>query len=169
MGALGALGIDSPVLIAQAINFVLLLALAYIFLYKPILKVLDRRSAHIRMSMERVEHIKEEAERIKKEHAAQMEQSRREGQAIIAQATEAAERIRREAQAQSQAQAEEFLARARAQIERERQKAIVDLHAQIADLAILAASKVVRRTLDTSTHAQLIEEVLAETEELHLS
>ena len=51
-------------------------------------------------------------------------------------------------------------ARARAEIQRERDDAIEELKRQFADLAILAAEKVISETLDKEKHRQLISEVL---------
>jgi F-type H+-transporting ATPase subunit b len=161
-----ALGINATGLIAQLINFLLLLALLRVVAYRPILNLLDQRAARIRESMERAEQINREAARMEEEFKQRLEQARREAQAIIANATQAAERLRQEAQERAQREAEAFLARAREQIERDRERALAELRAYVADLAILAASKVIERSLDRSAHADLIDRVLAETPRL---
>ena len=48
--ALNSLGIDYKLLIAQLVNFVLLFIVLYIFLYKPVLKMLNARSEKINKS-----------------------------------------------------------------------------------------------------------------------
>ena len=53
-------------------------------------------------------------------------------------------------------------ARAEANIQRERDAAIEDLRKEFAGLAISAAEKVVRNSLDESNHKELIDSVLEE-------
>lgn len=157
------LGINWQGLLAQIVNFGILLFLLRMVLYKPVLNMLNQRSEKIRDSLQRAEEMKQAAERAKEEHAALVEQGRKEGQAIISRAEQIAARMREEAQTQARTEAEQFLAQARAEIERDKQRAIAELRAQVADLAILAASRIVGESLDKTAHYRLIEEVLDET------
>ena len=52
------LGINVPAILAQIINFSILLGLLYLVAYKPIMRMLDERSLKIKESMERTELIK---------------------------------------------------------------------------------------------------------------
>jgi F-type H+-transporting ATPase subunit b len=163
---LEALGINATGLIAQLINFALLLIILRAVAYKPILNMLDQRSARIRESVENAERIKQQLASAQQEYGAQIEQARKESQTIIAQANQIGERLRQEAQAQARQDAEEFLAKARQQIELEKRQAVSDLRREVADVAILAASKIVSRSLDQSAHRRLIEETLQESDRL---
>lgn len=156
------LGINVQGLLAQIVNFGILLVLLRMLLYKPVLNMLHQRSEKIREGLERAEEMKQAAERAKEEHAALIEQGRKEGQAIISRAEQIASRMKEEAQAAARTEAEQFLARAKADIERDKQQAIAEVRAQVADLAVLAASRVVGESLDKTAHYRLIEEVLDE-------
>lgn len=163
------LGLNLPALVAQIINFGLLLVLLRIVAYRPILKMLDDRAARIRESVEREGLIKAEAARAEQEFAERRAEALRHGQEIVARANEAADRLYREAQERARAAADEFLEKSRAEIERDRQRAVAEIRAQMADLAILAASRLVRSSLDTKDHYRLVEEALAEAERSKLS
>jgi len=78
------LGINLPTLIAQIINFVILLGLLYLVAYKPIMRMLDERSRKVKESMEQTELIKQQAERAEEEVKKQIEAAGKEGQEIIA-------------------------------------------------------------------------------------
>jgi F-type H+-transporting ATPase subunit b len=52
--------------------------------------------------------------------------------------------------------------RARSDIQRERDEAIGELRREFADLTIMAAEKVIDRSLDKKAHRELIDEVLKE-------
>lgn len=164
-----ALGINVLGLVVQAFNFGLLLFLLHRFAYKPLVGMLDQRAARIREAMERTEEIQRQAERTEAEFAERLSEARREGQAIVARANEAADRIRRDAEERARQEAEDFLRKARAEIERDRQQAVAELRAQVADLAVLAASRLVGTSLDTSAHYKIIEETLEQAEKAKLS
>jgi len=157
-----ALGINVPVLLAQLANFTLLLGLLYLILYKPILRVMDERSARIKESLEQAEFIREETARTQERIQEQLAAARQEGQAIVAQATQMGERLKEEARGEARREAEAIIVRARLEIQAERDEAIVQLRQQVADLAVLAAERLINRTLDREAHRRLIEEILEE-------
>ncbi len=156
------IGINLPLLIAFVINFIILFALLSIFLYKPVLKMLDERQAKIKESMEQAEKIRQETARSEEEIKAHLETARKEGQAIIVQATQIGERLKEEAKESARQEAESVIAKARTEIQRDRDKTIEELREEFADIAILAAEKVINETLDKKKHRKLIEEVLKE-------
>ncbi|MCL0057897.1 F0F1 ATP synthase subunit B [Dehalococcoidales bacterium] len=162
MEALAKLGIDLPTLLAQIINFAILFGLLYLLAYKPLMRMLDERSRKIKESMEQTEYIKEQAARAEEESKKRIEAAVKEGQEIIAKAVRTGEEVRREAQQKATEEAEFLITRARMEIQRERDDAIDELRKEFADLTILAAGKVIDRSLDKEAHYQLIDKVLEE-------
>ena len=156
------LGIELPYLLAFMINFGLLLFLLTFVLYKPITKTLDERAAKIKESLEKAEQIKQESVRAEESVKAQIEAGRKEGQAIIAQATQNGERLKEEAKAEARKEAEALILKAQAQIESDREESFNKLRREFADLAVLAAEKVIEQSLDKKAHEKLIEKVLEE-------
>ncbi len=161
-----ALGINPAGLLTQIISFLILFGLLYALLYKPLLRVLDQRSARIRESLETAEKAREEAARSQEEMRGEIESARAEGQAMIAQAREVADRFRDEELAKARQEIEGERARAQANIHRERDAAIEELRSEFAGLAISAAERVVERSLDESAHRDIIEKVLEEGSEI---
>jgi F-type H+-transporting ATPase subunit b len=162
MGGLASLGINLPVLLAQVVNFVILLGLLYLVAYKPIMRMLDERSRKIKESMEQTEFIKQQAEQAEAETKSRIEAASKEGQELVARALQSGEEVRRDAQQQAKQDAETLISRARSEIQRERDEAIDELRREFADLTILAAGKVIDRTLDKKAHRQIIDKVLEE-------
>ncbi|MBI4285430.1 MAG: F0F1 ATP synthase subunit B [Chloroflexi bacterium] len=156
------LGISVSTLLAQTISFGVLLGLLYLVAYKPVLKMLDERSRRIRDSMEQAEKLKEQTARSEEEVKKQVQAARAEGQEIVARAMKSAEEVRLKAQQEARQDGEQLIARARAEIQRERDGAIDELRQEFADLTILAAEKVIDRTLDKKAHRDIIDKVLAE-------
>jgi len=162
MGGLANLGISLPTLVAQIVNFVILFGLMYLVAYKPLMRMLDERSRRIRESMERTELIKQQAARAEEEVKKQLEVAGKEGQEVIARAVRTGEELKRGAQQEARKGAEALTARARTEIQRERDEAITELRRAFADLTVLAAGKVIDRSLDKEAHRQLIDKVLEE-------
>ncbi|RLC68651.1 MAG: ATP synthase F0 subunit B [Chloroflexi bacterium] len=156
------IGIAWQGLVAQLVCFGILFGLLTVLLYRPVRRMLDERSERIRASMEQAEQIKETMARTEEQVKEQLEAARREGQSILAQAEQMGEQLREEARRQAKQDAELIIARARDEIQRERDEAIEELRRQFVDLAITAAEKVIRETLDRERHRRLIEEVLEE-------
>lgn len=162
MGGLASLGINLPVLLAQVINFVILFAFLYLVAYKPVMRLLDERSRKIKVSMEQAELIKEQAGRAEEEVRKQLGTAAREGQEVIARAVRTGEEVKQGAQQEARQQAESLISRARLEIQRERDEAIDELRREFADLTVLAAGKVIDRSLDKEAHRQIIDKVLEE-------
>ena len=154
------IGINLPLLIAFVINFVILFGLLTLVLYKPVLKVLDERQAKIKESMDQAEQIREQTARSEEQIKTHIETSRREGQAIIAQATQIGERLKEEAKEGAHKEAESLITKAQAEIRQERDKTVDELRQEFANIAILAAEKVINGSLDNEKHRKLIDEVL---------
>jgi F-type H+-transporting ATPase subunit b len=91
-----------------------------------------------------------------------LEEARAEGQGLIAQAREVAERYRAEELAKAREEIQAERERAEANIQRERDAAIEELRREFAGLAIDAAERVVGRSLDEDAHRDLIEKTLEE-------
>jgi F-type H+-transporting ATPase subunit b len=160
--AVRALGINLPSLIAQLVNFGILLIIMYLVVWPRLRDGLDERRRRIQEGLEASTRAQERAAQAEAEVQAQLEQARREGQSLIAQAQQIANRLQEESRAQAQQEAEALLARARGEIQLERDNAIAELRREFGDLTIAAAEKVINQSLDRQAHRRLIEEVLTD-------
>ena len=160
------LGIHVPSLLIFLVNFLLLLVILRLFAYRPILRLMDQRADRIRESLEASERARDEAASSQEAVEAQLVEARREAQRIVEQARETSERFRGEEMDRARNEAESFVERARADIQRERDVVIEEVRASFGDLAMTAAERVVRRSLDRQAHEDLITQVLEEGESL---
>lgn len=159
------LGIDVGVLIAQLINFFLLLALLTLVLYRPVTKMLRERSERIAKGLADAEMAAKRAAQAEASYQARLEEARREAQAIIAQARENAEKERQAIVARAQSEAQELRARSEQEAERERREALQALQGQVADLAIDAAGRVLGQAVDSAAHRRLVADFLSQLEQ----
>ena len=156
------LGVNLPVLIAQIVNFFLLLFVLRLVAYKPLMEMLDRRSQRIKEGLEAADQSKEQVAQAEQQVTDQLAEARQQGQALIAQAQEAASRIEEESHTRASREAEALLERARSAIQLERDQAIAELRREFAGITVSAAEKVINQSLDRQAHRRLIDEVLAE-------
>jgi F-type H+-transporting ATPase subunit b len=159
---MSGLGINIGSLIAQIIAFAILLIVLRIFAYPILTKTLDDRKATIQTGIENSERAKRDLETASKRIEAMMADARLESQKVIATATTAAERLKADIETQAQQRAREIETQAVARIEQHIAKAKADLRAQVADLAITAAGKVVGSSMDTATNRRLVDEFVSQ-------
>ena len=161
MGAMvDSLGIQWQLLVIQLINFGIILILLGKFAYKPILNMLDERAVKIKEGLEQSEQAEKRAADIDVEAKEALSEARKEGQVLIAQAKEAADKRREDDMAQAKKDADALIERARAEILLEKDRAISELRKEFADIAIFAAGKVINEELDAEKHRKVIDEVL---------
>ena len=158
------LGFHWPSLVVYLVNFTALLIVLYMVGFKPILRVLDERSRRIQESMDQAQVLQEESVARQGEMDQQIKDARKEGQVVIEQARQAAQRLREEERDKARQEADSFISKAQSEIQRERDSAVDELRRQFGGLAISAAERVVRRSLDKDSHRDLIEQTLSESD-----
>ncbi len=158
-----ALGINGPFLVAQIVNFLIVLWLLNRFLYKPILNMLDQRRERIRESLSAAETARAEAATQTRNNEEVLAQARREAQELRRQAQESAQREREEILARAQRDAEALTQRAQSEIAYERQQAMAGLREEVAQLSLAIARKTIGQSLvNEQAHSRIVEEFLAE-------
>ncbi len=163
-GGIAALGFNLPGLVAQLVNFLILLIVLRLFLYRPVLRILDQRRERIQQGLSRAEQAAEQASASEDEARRVMEEARAEGREAVQAAQGAADRLRQELEDRARQDAEQIVVRARQEVQAERDRAIQQLHQEFADLTITAAERVIGQSLDRAAHQRLIDEVLVGSE-----
>ena len=158
------LGILPLNLLWQCLAFLLLIYLLYRFAYAPILKMLDERANRISESMDQAESIKVANQEAAKRAEEILSEAQGKVRDMLTQANQMSQRTIASAQSEAREQREKLLADAHAQIETDTQRAKEELQHEVARLAIMAASRVIGKSLDTQDHYRLVDEALADTE-----
>jgi F-type H+-transporting ATPase subunit b len=162
MEVLNTLGINAWDFFLHLINFVVLVALLSYFLYRPIVTMLDERSRRIEESLAAADRARAEVAAADRERDELLTAARRESQEILTQAQQLADRIQSEARASAQDESRRIIERAQQEAEAERAQAMAELRREVASLAVLAAERVIKQSLDGQAHRQLVEEFLNE-------
>jgi len=158
---------EPGLMIWTAISFVILLILLWKVAYKPITGALQKREETIRNTLEEAKKNRESAEALVEKYEAQIAQARDEAQKILAEGKILGENVRKEIIQKAHEEANQIVKRAQEEIEFQKEKVLMELRERIADLAIMAASKVVEKTLDRKDHEQLLEEYVSKVGEMY--
>jgi len=163
-GGIAALGFNLPGLVAQLINFGILLIVLRLFLFKPVMNLMEERKRRIQEGLNRAEQAAEQATASQDEARRAIEEARNEGRQLVAQAQESSNRLRDELRERAEAEAAQIVERARQEIAAERDQAITQLRSEFSDLAMTAAERVIGQSLDRAAHQRLVDEVLVNSE-----
>lgn len=147
---------------AQILSFLVLVWILKKFAWKPLMGVMEKRRQFIEENLANAEHERKEAERIRQEYQEEMLKARQEAQAIIEKATKNSEERATEILAEARMETEKMKQAALADIERERDKAIADVRAQVVDMSIAVAEKIIQQKLDMTGQEALIEQFIQE-------
>lgn len=153
-------------LVVQAVSFLLLVYILRRFAWNPLMNMMEERRNQIEANIANAEKERLQAEQIKREYQEEMRKARQEAQEVIAKATKLSEQRAAEILAVAQVEAEKIKKSALVDIERERDLAIAQVQAQVADLSVAVAEKIIRKNLDVKGQEDMIEQFIQEVGEL---
>lgn len=142
-------------LIAQILNFLVLVFILAKFAYKPLCNIMEERKNKIASDLEAADKAKTDAEAVKAEYAAKLADARQEAQGIIEAARKTAQAAHDKIMADTKVEQEQVIAAAKETIELEKKKAMDDIRAQVISLSMLAAGKIVEQKLDSEEDKQM--------------
>jgi len=160
--ALERIGLHLPSLAAYLVNFLVLLGVLYLIAYRPFQRMMRERMERVQRGIAQAEA----AERLVAEAEEQQERllrdARQEARAVVESAQRQAEAELAQARWRAQADAEALRERARGHVKADAEAAREEVRAEIGELTVLAAERVLGHALDRAAHAELIAEAVRE-------
>lgn len=148
--------------VIAAANFVIFLVLMWQFAFKPVSAMLAERKQRIEEGLRDAEQARKDRESAEQERLAALTEARREANDILARAQKVAQETRDADIAATREELERMRVRASDEIEAEKSRALAELRSEVADLALQAAGRVVRETMNDQRQRRLVEEFLAD-------
>lgn len=146
-GIVETFGIDWPMLIAQAINFLIVAFVIWKFAFKNILSTIKEREKQIADSLRNADKIKLELEETEKQQQETLQEASLEAKKTISIAQEQAKAFIEEQKEDARKQAEEIITKAKLAMEQERERVLREAREEIASLVVLTTSKVLSKDL----------------------
>ena len=150
------LGLMVWTIVCFGITFFILKRYAFGFIQKAI----DERRERIRRSIEEAEQARTEARRLLEEHRSLIGQARGQAEQILAEARKVAESMARRVKEETEADRQRRLDETKRQIEAETHRALQQIRAEVAELTLIATTKVTGKVLEDADHKRLIEDAI---------
>ena len=162
MELLKNLGVDGPKLIAQLINFGIVMFVLWRFAYKPVLEMLENRRQKIAEGMDNAEKIKSELAETQAERDKVLTEANQKAEKLIADAKDAAKQVGEAEGQRAVKQAEEIIRKAREVTEADRDRMMAELKSEIGRLVVDTTTKVSGKVLTSKDQQRLIDETQKE-------
>jgi F-type H+-transporting ATPase subunit b len=150
------LGLMVWTIVCFGITFFILKRYAFGFIQKAI----DERRERIHRSIEEAEKARTEARRLLEEHRALIGQARGQAEQILSEARKVAESMARRVKEETEADRQRRLEETKRQIEAETQRALEQIRTEVAELTLIATTKVTGKVLEDADHKRLIDEAI---------
>ena len=143
-------------LIAQIVNFLILVGILTKFAYKPLMQALEERQNKITDNIESAERERQEAEQLKLGYQKQLADARAQAQAIVEKAEKLAEESKEEILKEARLESARILKAVQAEVVRERELALAQLKGEVVALSMAAAAKIIEKNMDNQANATLV-------------
>jgi F-type H+-transporting ATPase subunit b len=158
----GGLTVNLFWVIIAAANFAVFFMLAWKIVIEPLGERLQERRERIEQGLKDADAARRDRESAADQRQAVLNEARREGSEIVQRALTVADEARAKGVTDTQVEIERMRERALAEIDAERKHALADVRSQVADLALLAAGKVVGETMSAEREKRLVNEFLTQ-------
>lgn len=149
-------------IIVSAVNFIIFFLIAYKIVLVPVGGMLKDRRERIEQGLKDADAARRDREAAADQRQGIIAEARREASDIVQRAQKVSDETREKGVSDTQAEIERLRERAVADIDAERKRALADVRGQVAELALLAAGKVVGETMNDEREKRLVDEFLAQ-------
>jgi len=148
--------------IVAALNFIVFLALIWRFAFDPLTDILAQRKGRIEQGLADAEQARKDRDAAAAERDRVIGDARREAMLVITAAQKAAQDLRDADVAATREELDKMRERATAEVAAERDRALAELRAEVADLALAAAGKVMGESMTDARQRRMVDDFLRE-------
>lgn len=152
--------IDIKLLIAQAINFAIVISVLYFFALKPLIKVMKDRTVKIEKSLEDAKKIDAKLDKTETEYKETLAKAKKEANEIIEQAKGEAEEKKQEMINDAKSEIGEMINKGKETLQQEKQEVLKEAKADIADLVLASVEKVLDKKMDGKEDKEIIKKIV---------
>ncbi len=157
-------GINPILLLAQVVNFAILLFLLKIFLYKPLLKTLEERKTKIAKSLKQAEEIEKRLETSTVDQEELLNKARSEANKIISDSKKEAKELSEKTVEQAKVVVAEMLEKNQDRMKLEKDQMMSEVKKDLADLVVRATEIVSSKSLTSEDNQKMVSQALKEVE-----
>ncbi len=147
-------------MLTQLMATFIILVMFRVFLWKPVHKILDRRSEEMQKELGWAREKNEQAEELLEQAKATEEQAQKTGRQIVRDARDEADRLREKTMSEADAKVRSRMQAAEADIAQKEKEMRAELQDEVADLAMLATEALLNEKADDRRDREFIENFL---------
>ncbi len=151
-------------IVANLVNFAILLGILSWLLYKPARKFINKRKEAIKNRIENAQEKEKEAQSLEEQKKEELIDARKKGREIIENAEKTAKQIKEESRKEAEEKADQIVEKKKKEAEKEMQNAKEELREDYINGAILGAEKILKREINRGDHRQMIESLMEDIE-----
>ncbi|MFA6304997.1 MAG: F0F1 ATP synthase subunit B [Patescibacteria group bacterium] len=152
--------IDWKLLVAQLVNFGIVLFVIWRFALKPLLKIMDKRTKEIEKSLADAHTIEDNLAKSEKAREEKILAAKKEAQEIIQAAREMGKTQGQDLVDSAKREVQTVIAAAKEQIAGEKDKMLLEVKTEVGQLVIMGAKKILSEVVDEKTNGQIIDNIL---------
>ncbi len=157
-------GIDPIIIIAQVVNFLVILFILKKFLYKPLFAIFEKRKQLAEESVKNAEESKKAFEKAAEEEKALIKKAQATANQIIKDARDQAATMTKDAEEATKKKTDRMLAEAKAQIERETKDAEKQLSTYVSKLSVDILKKSLTNVFSDKDQEVIVQKAVKEIE-----
>lgn len=155
--------IDWKLLVAQLINFGIVLGVLWYFALRPLMKMMSKRTSEIDKSLKDAKEIEKKLHEAEQSKQSIITEAKKESAIIIEQAYGEAEKVREHKVKETREEMEKLAAKVKTELADEKEKMVAAAKQEVAGLVIAAAGKILEKNIDTDTNRHLVQETIKHT------
>ncbi|MDA3840017.1 MAG: F0F1 ATP synthase subunit B [Patescibacteria group bacterium] len=152
--------IDLRLLVAQMINFAIVISVLYFFALKPLMKVMDERSKKIEKSIEEAKSIEEKLQKTNADYKEAMSNAKKEANLIMEKTNAQAEERKEEMLKKAKLEIGAVINEEKAKMQTEKAEVLKELKKEVAEMVVSSLEKVLDKNLDDKTDKELIKKIV---------
>ena len=160
-GGGGLTDVNRTLFVATLVLFAIFAFVLGKFAWGPLLSAIEGREKSVRDEVEGAQKANAEAQALLAQHKEMLREAGREREDLVARAKHDAETFRNDLMTKARTEADQIVKRAKEQIDREKAEAIQELRAQVADIAVEAAGKIVKSSLTPEAQKKLVSDYIS--------
>lgn len=160
MEILQLFGIDWKLMLAQLINFAIVVLVLWKFAIKPLTATMEKRGKEIEQGLFDAEKAKEKLEAVQEEVKEKLQEARQEASVILDKARALAEENKKASVDRTKEEVEALIKKAKEQINSEKDTMVAEVKTEVAQMVVTALSKILSEGLSKDLDKKYIDKVL---------
>jgi F-type H+-transporting ATPase subunit b len=162
------LGIEPSLLLAQLVNFSIIIFVLSKLLYKPILAMLEKRKHEIEEGLALTEKMRMAEEKMRDKQDKMLETARKDARDLVEQAKKDAQETEKQIVAEAHKGAEAIIEKAKSESQNQHELMLKDVRKEAIDLAVAMTKRLTTSVLSDTDQHRLLGKQLKELEDLRI-